>query len=50
MNNVYLQMTESLQSVWRPVQIWDSLVSSVSFSQCKDWDNLKLDHVFPRAA
>ena len=46
--NVYNQQ-ESLQSVARP-QIWHNLASSVSFTQCKYWNNLRLGQDLHRAA
>ena len=39
--NIYSQQ-KRLQSVARPVQIRHVLVSSVSFTQCKYWKDLRL--------
>ena len=44
--NVYSQQ-KSLQSPARPVQVWQSLASSISVIQSKYWNNLNWVKIYP---
>ena len=50
MNNVHLQMADNVYSQQASTLCEDSLVLRVSFTQCKYWNNLKLDQVLSLAA